>query len=306
MAEGIPEAPVASVAVVIPIFNQARYLADALDSVLAQTRPVDEIIVVDDVSSDDPAAVTAGYPRVRLIRHEVNQGQAGARNTGASAASTRFVLFLDADDLLVPEAVEQGLAQMAENPDSGLVYGAYQRIDGQLRPVGGPLRIDPGANPHHALLRTNIVGMIAAALFDRAKLLECGGFDVSLRRCEDYDCYFRMVRRWPLASHEGLVALYRMHGTNQTADPVGMLAWCLRVLDRHRPPPEDREATRAYEQGREQWRAVWAHEAWKLAAPVPRRDVWAQRARMAQISLRASLGAIFWQKLGRHMPHANR
>lgn len=301
MADGALGTCGASTAVVIPIHNQARYLADALESVLAQSRPAREVIVVDDLSTDDPAAVVARYPGIRLLRHAVNQGQAGARNTGAKAASARFVLFLDADDVLAPDAIERGLESMAAHPGAGFVYGAYRRVDAELTPIGGPLRIPPTADAYHALLRTNFVGMIATALFDREKLLECGAFDVSLRRCEDYDCYFRMVRRWPVASHGAVVALYRMHGVNQTARAAEMLFWVRRVLERHRPPRSDGSAWRAYVSGMSQWSAHWAQEAWK-GADLPRGTRWRERIELTRMSPRASLAALWWQKLGRHLP----
>src|SRR4051794_29900976 len=102
----------ATVAVIIPTFNHAHFLADAIGSVLAQTRAADEIIVVDDGSTDDPAAVVAEFREVRFIRQN-NRGLSAARNTGLASCATRYVVFLDADDRLLPIALQAGLACIA-------------------------------------------------------------------------------------------------------------------------------------------------------------------------------------------------
>src|SRR4051794_23346320 len=98
-----PPAPgtIGDVSVVVTTYQHAHLLGDALASVLAQTVPPREVVVVDDGSTDDPASVVAHYPGVRLIRQE-NQGLSAARNTGLRAATGARVLFLDADDLLTP------------------------------------------------------------------------------------------------------------------------------------------------------------------------------------------------------------
>src|SRR5919106_374521 len=99
----------ATVGVVITTYNHAHFLADAIESVLRQTCPAAEIIVVDDGSTDDPISVVAGYPHVNLVR-QGNQGLAAARNSGLRETKTDKVIFLDADDRLLPNAVSAGLA----------------------------------------------------------------------------------------------------------------------------------------------------------------------------------------------------
>src|SRR5690606_9260119 len=106
-------------ALVINTYEQASFLPDAIRSALAQRRPFDEIIVVDDGSTDDPGEVVAQFRGVRLLRQE-NAGLAAARNAGLHAATCRFIVFLDADDLLTPLAVTAGLRAYAERPDAAL------------------------------------------------------------------------------------------------------------------------------------------------------------------------------------------
>src|SRR5918997_500688 len=104
------------VSVVIPCYNQAHFLGEAIESVLSQTYPHFEVVVVDDGSTDNTQEVAARYPGVRYIRQE-NQGLAGARNAGIRRSNGSFLVFLDADDRLLPRALEAGLKALKEHPE---------------------------------------------------------------------------------------------------------------------------------------------------------------------------------------------
>ena len=108
-----PETPLVSV--VIPCWNQARFLGEAIQSVLRQTYGNTEIIVVDDGSSDETSIVARSFPGVRCIGQK-NGGLASARNTGLSASRGDYVIFLDADDRLLPIAIQAGLNCLAQHP----------------------------------------------------------------------------------------------------------------------------------------------------------------------------------------------
>ena len=222
----------ATVSVIITTFNHARYLAAAISSVLTQTRQPDDIIVVDDGSDDDPAAVVAEFVGVRMIRQE-NRGLSGARNTGLRNCMTSHVVFLDADDILLPIALEVGLACPVKRPDCAFVYGGYRLVseDGQRRPRDSYVPMTGDA--HLRLLRFNVIGMHATVLYRRDCLMEVGGFDEVLHRCEDYDLYLRIAQRYPISSHKAIVAEYRIHGHNMSADAIVMLRTVLNVLNRH-------------------------------------------------------------------------
>lgn len=260
------EAPTA--AVVVCTYNHAHFLADALDSVCAQSRPPDEIVVVDDGSIDDPETVVARYPGVRLVRQE-NRGLAAARNIGLVSVSSRFVVFLDADDVLMPGAIEAGLACIAAHPGAGFVYGGYLRVDHRLAEISGPHFEPLGGQAFQELLRRNRIGMHATVLYDREKLAACGGFDASNRRCEDYDVYLRMAQLHPVAFHAGTVAAYRQHGSNMSGNEVEMLQWALRVHARHKPARTDDAAHRAWREGRRNWKLVY-EKAWRGLREQPR------------------------------------
>lgn len=251
--------PHATVAVVVTTYNHTRFLSVALDSVTAQTRPADVTVVVDDGSIDDPGSVVARYAGVRLIRQK-NQGLSSARNTGLRAVDTDYVVFLDADDLLAPRAIEAGLACFEHKPACGFVYGAHRHVAEDGRPLR--YRFDvPGADPYAHLLRENFIAMHGAVMYRRDRLLAVGGFDHRLRCCEDYDVYLRMAERHPVAGHAEVVAEYRVHDGNMSSDHSAMLRAALRVHRRHEQASRADSIRRAaWLDGRRRWRHYYARE----------------------------------------------
>ena len=244
------------IAVVVNVYNQACFLSGALESVLAQTHPADEIIVVNDGSTDAPETIVARFDRVRLIS-QVNQGLAAARNTGLKAASAELIVFLDADDRLLPEALERGLASLRERPDCAFTFGGHRRIDIDGKPIGKDVRPPPSLD-YYSLLYGNQIGMHATVMYFRERLLGCGGFDVGLARVEDYDVYLRLAQRYPIAVYQQIVAEYRQHGTNMSNDACGMLAWVTKVHERQWPAASKvPRLAEAWRQGEQYWRAYY-------------------------------------------------
>lgn len=248
-----------SVTVIITTYNHAVFLDDAIRSVIRQTVPAAEIIVVDDGSTDHPEAAVAGYSQVRLIR-QPNQGLSAARNTGLRAAVGDKIIFLDADDRLCQGAIAAGLECFVRHSEAGFVYGAFRVLDAGGGVTSDSICRDIGPDPHLAFLRGNQVGMNGTVLYDRRRLLEAGGFDVTLRRCEDYDIYLRMSQSHPVANHRQTVAEYRRHGTNMSSNSLEMLRWVQRVLERYRPPQSSGRAAVSWRQGRAYWRRYYVKE----------------------------------------------
>ena len=203
------------ISVVVTTYNHARYLPDAIDSVLAQDVAADEIIVVDDGSSDDPASVVARYQSVAYVRQQ-NQGLSAARNTGWRKARGRFVTFLDADDRLRPNALSTNLNQFENFPDCAFVYGAYSFIEEGGRHLALVPFTAIGDDAFRSFLTGNRVGMHATVLYRRECLEKAGGFDTTLPACEDYDLYLRLSRLYPVASTSAWLAEYRRHGANMS------------------------------------------------------------------------------------------
>src|SRR5204863_2461379 len=119
------KAPLTSI--VIPCYNQAHFLPEAIESALSQTHRPIEVIVVDDGSPDNAAEVVARYPHVRYVRQE-NQGLGGARNAGFRVSKGEYIVFLDADDRLTPNALESHLACFAVHSEAGFVVGDIDQI----------------------------------------------------------------------------------------------------------------------------------------------------------------------------------
>jgi len=264
----------ATVAVVIPTFNQARFLSDAITSVLAQTRQADEIIVVDDGSTDDPAAVVAQFPKVLLIRQE-NRGLSGARNTGLRNSTSSHVVFLDSDDRLMPKAIEAGLACIASRPDCAFVYGGFHLISESGRIIGPDYVDSIDGDAHLAFLRQGI-STPSMVLFRRDCLLEADGFDETLRRVEDRDLYLRITQKYPIAGHKEIVTEYRRHGQNMSGNHVEQLKVLLQILDRYEARnPIDTQTRAALRDGRASKRKYFATEMVREAASQwrARRDV---------------------------------
>lgn len=255
----------ATVAVIIPTFNQARFLADAIKSVLAQTRQADDIIVVDDGSTDDPASVVAQFPKVRLIRQE-NRGLSGARNAGLRSSTSHYVVFLDSDDRLMPKAIEAGLACIAARPDCAFVLGGFHIISEDGRIIGPDYVDAVEGDAHLAFLRKGIATP-SMALFRRDCLLAVNGFDETLRRVEDRDLYLRITQKYPVASHMEVVTEYRRHGQNMSDNHVEQLRVLLEVLDLYEARNTTDARTRAaLQEGRAFKRKYFANEMVKEAA----------------------------------------
>jgi glycosyltransferase involved in cell wall biosynthesis/SAM-dependent methyltransferase len=248
------------VAVVITTYNHAHFLEEAIRSVLDQTHPVDEIVVVDDGSTDDPAAVVSQFAPVRLLRQH-NQGLSAARNAGLGVVRSGKIVFLDADDRLLPDAVAAGLHRFATAGTCALVYGGYHLIDAQGRVISRDFCKPVGPEAYRDMLRGNQIGMHATVMYDRVRLIDSGGFDPKLKRCEDYDVYLRLARDGTIACHDQIVAEYRWHGGNMSTNHREMLEWALRVHDRHARSAQALEgAAGDWKHGRRGWRRYYASE----------------------------------------------
>ncbi len=254
----------ASACVVVVCYNQARYLAEAVESALAQQYEPLEVVVVDDGSSDETAAVAAAYP-VRYVYQE-NRGLPAARNTGLRSTAADYVTFLDADDRLLPCAVPAGLECFQEAPDAAFVFGRFHNIFGDGSPA--PTEPEPFVERDHYLhlLEGNFIGMHGTVLYRREVLAAAGGFDEGLPACEDYELYLRLARNLPVRGHHDLVAEYRKHDSNMSRDDAFMLRSVLRVLEREGNWTRDARERNALKTGKRVWKEYYGQRlltAWK-------------------------------------------
>jgi len=203
-----------TVSAIIPTYNYARFLRDAIDSVLAQTFPVLEVIVVDDGSTDDTRQVLEAYgDRIRVI-HQENAGVAAARMTGVSAARGEYLAFLDSDDIWLPQKLEKQIARFEQDPALGLVHCGAEMFDNSS---GGTLSIDLNGMEGWVarellLLDRGIVGGGSALMVPKRVAEEVGGFDSRLSPSEDWDFSYRVATRYRVAFVPEVLIRYRLHG----------------------------------------------------------------------------------------------
>ncbi|MCE5185485.1 MAG: glycosyltransferase family 2 protein [Planctomycetaceae bacterium] len=195
-----------TIAAVIPAYNAEKYIARALDSVLAQARLPDEIIVVDDGSADNTADIVRSFgPKVTLIQ-QANSGVSSARNTGIRAAKSNWIAFLDADDEWLPERLAAQLALLERNPRLAWTTSNYleclceeNRTAAHI-PVKELLNELNGAEYFSSFLdaaRRRHWGHTDCMLIRKDVLLELGGFNPDLPIAEDLDMWFRIAYRYP-------------------------------------------------------------------------------------------------------------
>jgi glycosyltransferase involved in cell wall biosynthesis len=245
------------VSVVIPCYGQAHYLGDAIESVLAQTYPHLEIVVVDDGSEDNASSIASRYPGVRCVRED-NAGMAEARNVGIRATNGDFLVFLDADDRLLPEAVESGLRALEARPECAAAIGTYCRTAHDGKPLATHEQPVVERDQYGQLMRDNWAGFPARALYRRSLFEHVRTFDPELDAAADFGFNLAVVREFPVASHPTLVAEHREHGRNSSGDAGRMLKQTLAAMRQQRPHVKaEPELRRAYREGVRNWKRYY-------------------------------------------------
>jgi hypothetical protein len=205
--------------VIVPCYNGARFLPATIASALEQTRLPDEIIVVDDGSTDGSGDVASSFgPRVQVLR-QTNQGESVARNAGLRLATGDYVLFLDADDLIAPQAIARLNAAADETPGAVAVMGTAFFIDDPAARFGGYIPEFTGFFP--MILRTNF-GPPHCWFTPRELALSLGGFREDLIHSEDWEFWGRIALtgvRLVSVPYQG--ALYRKHPHSQVSTAPG-------------------------------------------------------------------------------------
>lgn len=225
-----------TVSVVIPAYNSARYIGQALDSVKAQTFNDYEVIVVNDGSRDrgELEGVLHSHPLPVIYISQENRGVSAARNAAIKVARGKFYAQLDADDQWTPDYLEVQLGILAENPDVALVY-PNATIIGDGSNVGLEfMKITPseGEVNFESLVRQRCVVMTCVTARMNA-IREAGMFDESLRSCEDFDLWLRIVKNGGrIIYHRRPLVLYRRHEDSLSSDRVWMTRHLLAVYEK--------------------------------------------------------------------------
>lgn len=263
--EGMAASDASLISVIVPCYNQAHFFTEAIESILSQTYPHYEIVVIDDGSTDNTAEVASRYPGIRCVRQE-NRGLAAARNTGIRKSNGDYLVFLDADDRLLPHALEVGLACLRAHPECAFVAGRCIRIGSDGQPL--PTTEDAGLDgDHYSRLLRGCPILVPAVMYRRATFQVFLGFDISMSAAEDYHLYYRIARELPIHFHDSVVAEVRQHHANMTSNTALMLRSNLTALQTQwryvKANPEYKEA---YRTGLRFWRT---HYGGRLAAELP-------------------------------------
>lgn len=221
------------VSVIIPNYNYGRYVAAAIDSVLAQTYRNIEVIVVDDGSTDDSEAVLRRYERRIHIMRQPNRGVSAARNTGIQASRGEFIAFLDADDLWRCEKLDLQL-RLFEEPHVGMVHCGVEYIDDNGQSRGSRVSDLRGhVLGRMALMRgAGLVGPGSAAVVRRECLDRVGLFDVELTNAEDWDLCRRIACHYEVEAVPEPLVFYRMHPLGQHRSVAAFQRDMLRAVER--------------------------------------------------------------------------
>lgn len=221
------------ISVIIPVYGVEKYIAQTIESVLAQTYSNWELILVDDGSPDNSVEICQQFTDKRIkIIHQANRGLAGARNTGIRHAKGEYLAFLDGDDLWLPEKLAKHLEHLEKNPSLGISYSRSALINETGETIGSYLM--PKFEPLQAadLLEDNHIGNGSAAVIRRQVLAEIEFidnlhgkpetfyFDEHLRQAEDWECWLRIAlqTQWQFAGIPESLTYYRVNTQGLTAN----------------------------------------------------------------------------------------
>lgn len=224
------------VSVIIPTFNRSELLKKAIESLEKQSHQNLEIIIIDDFSTDNTAAIVAEMTDDRIIylKHEVNKGGSEARNTGLRRATGNFIGFLDSDDQWLPEKIEKQLEKFNDEPDVGVVYSGVQVVDENNQPTR---KIIPEYRGDilSKLLEFNYIDTTSSVLVRKEVLDQIEGFDAKLPSCQDWDLYIRLaqVTKFDFVT-ESMVLFYHHSGERITTNKTSVLNGHLSIFEKYK------------------------------------------------------------------------
>jgi len=210
------------VSVIIPTYNAASYIREAVDSALAQTYQNFEVIVVDDGSTDNTAEVLAPYIKEKKIIyiHQENKGLPAARNTAIKASHGEFVALLDSDDIFLPNKLERQVSYLMQHPECGVCYCEFTHFyeENPKKLFRLNYKYYSGDDVFPNLLRMNFIGPLGVVL-RRSEMDRVGLFNETYRRSEDWEYWLRLARHGVRFEHlPEVLAKYRMRKTSMSSD----------------------------------------------------------------------------------------
>lgn len=202
-----------AVSVIIPTFNRAGYICDAVSSILNQTYRDLELIVVDDGSTDNTEEVLRPFVDKITFISQPRKGPSAARNHGLREARGKYIAFLDSDDISLPRRIETQVEVLERYPEVALVYSNFIFVDdfGHLRTRGNGTGICVKGNIFEPLLLTKIVIYPSTWMVRKSAFDEVGYFDEELKRSEDHDMELRIARKYEFFGLKQPLVKIRMH-----------------------------------------------------------------------------------------------
>ncbi len=199
-----------TISVIIPVFNGGNFIAEAIDSVLNQTTPVDEIIVIDDGSTDNTAQLLRSYSNKIKYLFQNNLGVSAARNTGIRCAKGKYIAFLDHDDIYLPNKIADALSIFTANPQADIVLGKWEYL------FSNPIFEEIHRKKIGTTKSTSGV-LVGSYVFKKTVFEKIGYFDEELKFAEDVDLMMRINNSNLQVFHSDQLHLkYRSHDSNST------------------------------------------------------------------------------------------
>jgi len=203
-----------AVSIIMPVYNGEKYVADAIQSILAQTFTDFDFIIVDDGSQDRTAEFVSAYEardnRIRFSRFKHNVGVADARNHALTLSSGEYIAVMDGDDFSLPRRLERQVEYLRANPEIGVLGAGAQAVNENLLPLF-PFDLPE----HHALIAFNLLvgsSFVHSTVIMRRQLLESvGGYEPSRRTAIDTELWSRLLSRTRFANLPEILLLYRQH-----------------------------------------------------------------------------------------------
>jgi glycosyltransferase involved in cell wall biosynthesis len=236
-----------TVSAILATYNGESYVGETLQSLLAQSRPPEEIVVCDDGSKDGTVELLHSFGAPVQVVVQENAGVSAARNRAASLATGDVLAFVDQDDLWEPERLELQVRQLEERPELGLVYADSWIIDGEGTVKGRRREHLDYAEGHvfAELCEGNFIPIETLSIPTRI-YRAIGGFDEQVRYVEDWEICLRIARTHPIGFHPEPLGRYRIHGENLSYNMeaiLGEYASILEELPRRMPDLTDAERT---------------------------------------------------------------
>lgn len=223
------------VSVIVPVYNRDKYVAQTIDSILAQSYPGIEVVLINDGSTDSSLDILRSYeqryPEKVIVIDQQNQGQIAARNHGIMKSRGQFIAFLDSDDLWYPNKLALQLPLFKDNV--GLVYTAVEHIDQHGTVIHTELCDESLTDDiyMHLLVHNRMTG--GSVVVTRAALEQVGLFDPAFKAAENWDLWLRICRQYRAALVNQVLVKYRIHPENMSSNQMLMLQAKEKIIQKH-------------------------------------------------------------------------